>query len=299
LVPRAVLDRWLAHDARGAYDAAVSQAGQLRVTSQDFINALGSVNFQLGTHWNHTFTHSWSLMMSHQWETAAQEVAKSAWARQTPVRVHDFQAALRALIGGHTGGGNNGGGHTGGDHTGGGTTPQPPLGTPTGTGVVTGDNVNVRSGPGTNHQTVGNQLDRGAHVSIYERRDGWLRIGQGRWVKGEFVHVNVAAPQPISTGTISGDNVNVRNGPGTSHQTVGNQLDRGAHVSIFEAGSASAQAAGSRPPTSTRQARAIPIRPRTTIHHPPTAVARTILRRAGNTIRLGGSTTRPAMVAIA
>ncbi len=97
-VPDDVLNQWQVNDTMKAYTAAVSQAGQLQVDDQDFINALCSVNFQLGTAWNLTFKNTWALMIAQKWEAAAEAVAQSAWNKQTPVRVQDFQAAIRALI---------------------------------------------------------------------------------------------------------------------------------------------------------------------------------------------------------
>lgn len=255
-VPVAILEEWARQDSGGAYRAAQAQVLQLPAAAQNetFTIALASVNFQLGTAWNGEHRRTWAFMVAGQWEQAATEAADSAWQRQTPVRVADFQAALRALAGGNAAAqGVQGNGNT----------------TPTATGTITGDDVNVRSGPGTNHGAL-RQLDSGASVSVYESQNGWVRIGAGQWVKADFVRQtpvsggagNTTTPvtnqpatpptttptapvtqtpvtttpttTPTSTGVVTGDNVNVRSGPGTNHPTVGNQLDKNAAVTIHE-----------------------------------------------------------------
>ena len=86
-------------DSAKALAAAKSQASQAGISDSDFIVYLASVNFQLGTSWNKDHKKTWSLIMDGDYEGAALECEKSKWARQTPVRVKDFQGALRALPG--------------------------------------------------------------------------------------------------------------------------------------------------------------------------------------------------------
>ena len=98
-VPKETLEAWAQADVKKAYDAGVAQASTLGVSDQNFINALASVNFQSGTSWNTIHTQTWAYMVAKEWEKAASEVQKSLWYKQTPVRVEDFQIALRALVG--------------------------------------------------------------------------------------------------------------------------------------------------------------------------------------------------------
>jgi len=98
-VPAATLEAWTQADAKNAYAAATAQASTLGISDSSFINALASVNFQLGTKWNSIHKKTWAHMVAHEWEKAALEVQGSSWYSQTHVRVQDFQAALRALIG--------------------------------------------------------------------------------------------------------------------------------------------------------------------------------------------------------
>lgn len=185
-VPVDLLNTWAAQDAQKAYDAATSQAATLGVSSQSFIIALASVNFQLGTAWNTKFKKTWSYMTQGEWEKAALEAQDSAWYAQTPVRVQDFQAALRALAGTTT-------------TTTTTTAPAAPstaaasptfnfkIGAPTGSGTSTGDGVNVRKGPGTQYDKTGKKLSNGASVTIYGEAQGWYCIGQGEWVTKDFI----------------------------------------------------------------------------------------------------------------
>jgi lysozyme len=96
-VPIKTLEAWARKDAQKAYNAARSQANTLGVRNQAFINAMASVNFQLGTGWRNEHRRTWRYMVAHEWEKAAMEAENSSWYAQTPVRVRDFQAALRAL----------------------------------------------------------------------------------------------------------------------------------------------------------------------------------------------------------
>jgi GH24 family phage-related lysozyme (muramidase) len=84
-------------DSAEALSAAKSQASKAGISDANFLVYLASVNFQLGTDWYKEHKKTWALIMEGKYEEAAEEAAKSAWARQTPVRVKDFQQALRAL----------------------------------------------------------------------------------------------------------------------------------------------------------------------------------------------------------
>jgi LysM repeat protein len=98
-VPMDVLKTWARADTQKAYDAAVAQAREAGVGNQSLVNALTAVNFQLGTSWYTEHKQTWAYIKAHKWEEAADEAADSKWFKQTPVRVKDFQAALRAMTG--------------------------------------------------------------------------------------------------------------------------------------------------------------------------------------------------------
>ena len=88
------VEAWLEEDAQTAWKAACDQSEWLKVDLKD---ALCYVNFQLGTHWYMQHKKTWAYLEAGEWENAAIEAADSRWFVQTPVRVQDFQEALRAL----------------------------------------------------------------------------------------------------------------------------------------------------------------------------------------------------------
>jgi uncharacterized protein YgiM (DUF1202 family) len=74
---------------------------------------------------------------------------------------------------------------------------------------ITGDNVNIRSGPGTNYYSCG-KLNKTDKVKIVGRQFGWSRIAPPpssfSWISTQYVTVN---PDNPSVGTVTGDDVRV------------------------------------------------------------------------------------------
>jgi len=93
----AQVDAFFQRDGAAALAAARTEAARAGITSSDFIPYLASVNFQLGTKWTATFPNAWKMIVNGQYEAAANALQGTEWADQTPVRVEDFQKALRAL----------------------------------------------------------------------------------------------------------------------------------------------------------------------------------------------------------
>jgi GH24 family phage-related lysozyme (muramidase) len=91
------VDAFFAKDGAAALGAARSQATLAGITDSSFIPYLASVNFQLGVRWTATFPHTWQMIVNGEYEDAAQALDGTVWSRQTPVRVKDFQDALRRL----------------------------------------------------------------------------------------------------------------------------------------------------------------------------------------------------------
>jgi len=109
-----ITNQWLKQDSSKAYAAGLSQSKELGIEDQGMIEALGSVNFQLGTGWRDKFKGTWSAMQSGDFNLAASEAmfkkpgeggnvfsmdrtqqhGTSSWAQQTPQRVQDFVGAL-------------------------------------------------------------------------------------------------------------------------------------------------------------------------------------------------------------
>lgn len=98
VITTATVRRWFTHDGASAMDKAVTLAREAGITSQPFLPYLASVCYQLGPNWaTAKFPHTWTLIVSGLYKLAAAGLTGSDWAKETPVRVADFQAALRAL----------------------------------------------------------------------------------------------------------------------------------------------------------------------------------------------------------
>ena len=95
---------WLEHDATKAWEAAAQQMEDLNIENVEFIIALGSVNFQLGTKWMNKFPSAYKALKDKDYDEAIYQVStgsgkdgQSKWKEQTPVRVEDFVTAIDKL----------------------------------------------------------------------------------------------------------------------------------------------------------------------------------------------------------
>ena len=96
-------------------------------------------------------------------------------------------------------------------------------------GDITGDSVNVRSGPGTDKPVVGS-LNADATVSIVGQAYEWYQISYGSvsgWVFKDFCQVI-----PVSLSIID-TQVNVRKGPGTDYESYG-QVAQGTVLTLLD-----------------------------------------------------------------
>ena len=121
-------------------------------------------------------------------------------------------------------------------------------------GTVTGSDLRIREGAGTSYKTVG-FLQKGDRVEILEQKAvgamTWGRTAQG-WVSMTYVKLDPVeetpaepetppetepeATEPEQTsvmGTVTGNDLRIREGAGTSYKTVG-FLQKGDRVEIFE-----------------------------------------------------------------
>lgn len=102
-------------------------------------------------------------------------------------------------------------------------------------GVVIGDQLNVRSGPGTGYNGVGS-LNYGARVNILQRitigGTTWGCTDKG-WISMDYIYVDGTKGEKAGDGTIVGDQLNIRSGPGTTYGSVGS-LNKGDTVEILE-----------------------------------------------------------------
>ena len=103
-VSQTTRDKWLEEDAQKAWDAAAQQVQDLNIKKPEFIVALGSVNFQLGTRWMDKFPSAYKALSSKDYDEAIRQVStgsgkdgQSKWKEQTPVRVEDFVKAIDKL----------------------------------------------------------------------------------------------------------------------------------------------------------------------------------------------------------
>ena len=69
-------------------------AKEIGIETDDFILALTSVNFQLGTNWTKKFRTSYPNLVKGRWKQAIVGFKGSLWNKQTPVRVKDFVEAI-------------------------------------------------------------------------------------------------------------------------------------------------------------------------------------------------------------
>ena len=108
------------------------------------------------------------------------------------------------------------------------------TGTKTAKGIVTGDQLNVRSGPGTGYGSVGSK-NYGDRVVILEQftyngvtwgctKDGWISL--------QYVFIDGTETDDSEIGTITGDELNIRSGPGTNYNSVGT-LNSGDEVTVL------------------------------------------------------------------
>lgn len=101
-------------------------------------------------------------------------------------------------------------------------------------GVITGNGLNIRSGPGTNYDAVGS-YNFGNRVSILERiqiGQKWWGCTDKGWISMDYVYVDGTKGEGAGFGTVSGDGVNIRSGPGTNFDVVGT-LNKGTDLDIL------------------------------------------------------------------
>lgn len=96
-IPDAIGQAWWAKDSAKAFAATAAQMDEAGITSEAFFPYLASVNYQLGTEWTKEFPNTWAMIVRGDYLDAAFAVGNTRWDMETPVRVADFQKALRAL----------------------------------------------------------------------------------------------------------------------------------------------------------------------------------------------------------
>lgn len=101
-------------------------------------------------------------------------------------------------------------------------------------GIVTGGGLNIRSGPGTNYDSVAtlNKFDRVVVLNRLTLGDYTWGCTDKGWVRMDYVYVDGTSTNEAASGTITGDALNIRSGPGTKYESVG-AYSSGTQVNIL------------------------------------------------------------------
>ena len=86
---------------------------------------------------------------------------------------------------------------------------------------VTGDDINMRSGPGTNYKTMW-ELGNGFPLIVLKRSGQWLRVRDFEGTIG-WLHKDVVSKSPhmiVKVHKNSKKRINIRSGPGTKYRIV-------------------------------------------------------------------------------
>ena len=98
-------------------------------------------------------------------------------------------------------------------------------------GVVTGSELNIRKEPNANSTRVGSYA-YGTRLTFTETSNGWGKTNKG-WVSLQYVYVDGDNGSNGCTGTVTGNGLNVRTGPGTNYDKV-KTLSKGDKVTVKE-----------------------------------------------------------------
>ena len=108
------------------------------------------------------------------------------------------------------------------------------TGSKTAKGIVTGNGLNIRSGPGTGYGSVGT-YSSGDRVNILEQftynGTTWGCTSKG-WISMDYVYVDGTDVGESGSGTVTADDLNIRSGPGTAYDSVG-KYNSGDTVTIL------------------------------------------------------------------
>jgi uncharacterized protein YgiM (DUF1202 family) len=88
-----------------------------------------------------------------------------------------------------------------------------------GYGVVDLGELNVRSGPGTDHEKVAVVTEK-TRYAYYEIQGDWVRIESG-WVNIGYFYIEGITAEDSMNGTVITDDLNIRTGPATSFKSLG------------------------------------------------------------------------------
>lgn len=92
------------------------------------------------------------------------------------------------------------------------------------------ESLNLRAGPGTDKADIGN-MKQGERAAVYQTDGKWVRTKNG-WVSTSYFYIEGNKGTGAGTGTVTGSELNVRKGPGTSYDSVA-KLKKGDKVEIL------------------------------------------------------------------
>lgn len=98
-------------------------------------------------------------------------------------------------------------------------------------GIVKVTDLNIRSEGSTNGERLGS-MHYGQRVEILEKDGNWGRTKDG-WICLDYIYQDGTTGSKTANGTVTGDQLNIRSGPGTGYGSVGSYY-AGDSVKILE-----------------------------------------------------------------
>jgi len=96
-------------------------------------------------------------------------------------------------------------------------------------GRINSDNINLRSGPNTNYESL-DSLSKNTKVKVVAEKFGWYKIAPPKST-AYFISADYVKKSSPGEGIITGDNVNIRAKPGLSATIIGS-LKQGVKIEI-------------------------------------------------------------------
>lgn len=100
--------------------------------------------------------------------------------------------------------------------------------------TITGEGLNIRSGPGTGYDRVGS-YSSGTRVTVlaqFKYGDVTWGCTDKGWISLEYVRLDGTDTGDSQDAIVTGDELNIRSGPGTTYNKVG-KLDKGDRIEIL------------------------------------------------------------------
>ena len=105
----------------------------------------------------------------------------------------------------------------------------------TGKVTVTASILNLRETPDTSSKVL-SQLKKGNQLNVLENSNGWFKVTSEDltgWVSGSYVKKIEEQTVTVQYGKITGNNVNLRKGPGTGYGVI-SQMNKGDVLTVTE-----------------------------------------------------------------